>query len=113
MDRRRQDEERGGRDTHMAERGHGEGGEGGDHPEGAPQEEEAGPQAVAAAERALAAFERDNGGAGANGEGGLSRSVESLVEEMIEQAYADEGMEVRMRTLCAHPAGPIGVLVLC
>ncbi|BDA45426.1 probable E3 ubiquitin-protein ligase HUWE1 [Coccomyxa sp. Obi] len=49
----------------------------------------AGPEAVAAAERLRQAFEREQ-----NGDvEGLARSVESVMEHIIEQAYGDEGME--------------------
>lgn len=49
---------------------------------------EAGPEALAEAERLRAAYERDLDAQG------LSRSVESVMEDIIEQAYAEDGMDV-------------------
>ena len=59
----------------------------------------AGPEAVAAAERLRQAFEREQ-----NGDvEGLARSVESVMEQIIEHAYGDEGMEVCISQIsCQH-----------
>lgn len=50
----------------------------------------AGPEAVAAAERLRQAFERDQSG----DVEGLARSVESVMEQIIEHAYGDESIDV-------------------
>jgi hypothetical protein len=51
---------------------------------------EAGPEAMAEAERLRNAYEREHDMEG------LNRSVESVMEDIIEQAYAEDGMEVSL-----------------
>lgn len=70
-----------------------EGPSSGDEPMRDAQEESAaaGPEAVAAAERLRQAFERDQNRDGVDG---LARSVESVMEQIIEHAYGEDGMEV-------------------
>lgn len=57
----------------------------------------AGPEAVAAAERLRQAFEREQNGDNVEN---LARSVESVMEQIIEQAYGENGMEVRLFPQC-------------
>lgn len=61
------------------------------------EESAAGPEAVAAAEAAREASRRarDQGRRGFN-----PRTMEALVEDMIEQVYTGDGMEVRAACCC-------------